>query len=180
MRIIKEHSAGLIIDIQERLHPHIYHHDQLEMNTEILIKGLKLLEIPILVTEQYPKGLGLTIPTLREILENYEALEKMSFSCCDDPAFEIELNKTGKTQIIIAGIETHVCVLQTVVDLLEFGFQPVVVADCVSSRKENDKIIALERMRQEGAIITSFESLLFELARVSGTAIFKEISALVK
>ena len=180
MRILKEHSAGLIIDIQERLLPHICHHDQLEINTEVLIKGLKLLDIPILATEQYRKGLGLTVPSIRIALGDEKFIEKMSFSCCDDPGFEVELNKTGKTNIIIAGIETHVCVLQTVVDLVGLGFQPVVVEDCVSSRKESDKNNAINRMRQEGAIITSYESILFELARISGTAAFKAISSLVK
>lgn len=180
MRILKEESAGLIVDIQERLFPHIYGHEEIEKNTQILIEGLKILEVPIIVTEQYKKGLGLTIPSISNVLENYESIEKMSFSCCDNENFEAELERVNKKNVIIAGIETHVCVLQTVVDLIEAGYQPVVVENCVSSRKQNDKIIAIERMKQEGAIITSYESILFELARVSGTDSFKAISKLVK
>ncbi len=180
MRILKDQSAGLIVDIQEKLFPHIHHHDQVEINTEIFIKGLKILDIPLLVTEQYKKGLGPTIPVIDSALKDYESFEKMSFSCCDDPGIEMELQKSGKKFIIMAGIETHVCILQTAIDLLEEGFQSVVIEDCVSSRKENDKIIAIERMRQEGVIITSYESVLFELARVSGTDSFKAISKLVK
>lgn len=180
MRILKEESAGLIVDIQERLFPHIYEHENIEKNTQILIQGLKILEVPIIVTEQYRKGLGLTIPSIANSLESHESIEKMSFSCCDNENFEAELERFNKKNVIIAGIETHVCVLQTVVDLIIAGYQPVVVEDCVSSRKERDKNIAIERMRQEGAIISSYESILFELARVSGTASFKAISKLVK
>lgn len=180
MRILKEESAGLIVDIQERLFPHIFEYEKIEKNTQILIDGLKILEVPIIVTEQYRKGLGLTIPSISNALEDYESIEKMSFSCCDNENFEAELERVNKKNVIIAGIETHVCVLQTVADLLEAGYQPVVVEDCVSSRKEKDKNIAIKRMRQEGAIITSYESILFELARVSGTDSFKAISKLVK
>jgi nicotinamidase-related amidase len=180
MRILKEDTAGLIVDIQERLFPHIYENEQIEKNTNILIQGLKLLEIPILVTEQYRKGLGLTIPTIADALGNGSTIEKMSFSCCDNEGFESELRNLSRQNIIIAGIESHVCVLQTTVDLIESGFRPIVVEDCVSSRKEKDKKIAIERMRQEGALITSYESILFELARISGTDTFKAISKLVK
>ncbi len=180
MRILKKETAGLIVDMQERLFPHIFEHENIEKNTQILIMGLKILEVPIIITEQYRKGLGLTIPIIANALENYESIEKMSFSCCDSDNFEAELERVNKKNVIIAGIETHVCVLQTVVDLIEAGYQPVVVEDCVSSRNENDKRLAIERMRQEGAIISSYESILFELARVSGTDSFKAISKLVK
>jgi len=180
MRIIKENSAGLIIDIQERLFPYIHEHDQVAANTSILIKGLKVLGLPIVVTQQYTKGLGSTVPQLLEALGTEEYLEKMAFSCCDDEGFMGELLRLGRKNIIIAGIESHVCVLQTTIDLLERKFQPVVVEDCISSRNPNDKIIAVERMRAEGAIITTYESVLFELLRYSGTAEFKEISKLVK
>ena len=180
MRILREEATGLIVDIQERLFPHIHEYKKIEKNTQILIEGLKILGVPIIVTEQYKKGLGLTIPSIGNALEDYESIEKMSFSCCDNENFEAELERVNRKKVIIAGIETHVCVLQTATDLVETGYQPVVVEDCVSSRKENDKQIAIERMRQEGVIITSYESILFELARVSGTESFKAISKLVK
>ena len=181
MRILREQSIGLVIDIQEKLLPHIAGHEEVLHNTGILLEGLKVLEVPVLITEQYRKGLGPTVEKVQVALKSFEPMEKMTFSCCDDEDFVAALEKhKGKKNVIICGIETHVCVLQTCIDLLERAYQPVVVADCVSSRKIQDKEIAIERMRSEGAIITSYESVLFELARVSGTETFKAISKLVK
>jgi nicotinamidase-related amidase len=180
MRITKDHTVGLVIDIQERLLPHISGHETLIKNVRILLEGLNALEIPVLVTEQYKKGLGETVPLIQEAIGNFDPMEKMSFSCCDDPHFSVRLNNMAKKNVIVCGIESHVCVLQTVIDLLESGFQPVVVEDCISSRKLPDKEIAVRRMSREGAIVTSYESILFELARISGTETFKTISKLVK
>ena len=180
MRILKTHTAALIIDIQERLFPLIWEHEKLVRNIPILIEGMKVLGIPVFVTEQYVKGLGLTVQPVATALGELKRYEKMSFSCCDDPAIMEDIAVSGKDMIIIAGIESHVCILQTVIDLNHNGYHPVVVEDCISSRKENDKKIAVERMRQEGAIITTCESVLFELLRFSGTEQFKGISRLVK
>jgi nicotinamidase-related amidase len=180
MRILKENSAGLIIDIQEKLFPFIFENEQLTRNTQILIEGLKVLDVPLIVTQQYTKGLGETITPVAESLGDFKYLEKTAFSCCDDNGFNIELAETNRKFIIITGIETHVCVLQTTIDLLEKNFIPVVVEDCVSSRRLNDKNFAIERMRREGAVITTYESILFELLRYSGTDQFKAISKLVK
>jgi nicotinamidase-related amidase len=180
MRILKEHSAALIIDIQERLFPFISENEKLVKNLGILIDGLKALSIPILVTEQYVKGLGPTVAPVAAHLEGIKRTEKMCFSCCDEPRIAEAIAVAGKDNIIVAGIESHVCVLQTVIDLKNSGYRPVVVEDCISSRRENDKKIALERMRAEGAVITTYESLLFELLRFSGTDEFRTISKLVK
>ena len=180
MRIIKDQSAGLVIDIQEKLYPHICEQEALARNTTILINGLQILNIPVLLTQQYTKGLGETIQTVRDSLGKFEAIEKTSFSCCDEPGFMLQLNQLGKRYVILAGIEAHVCVLQTVMDLTENSYLPVVVEDCISSRKINDKHIAVERMGKEGAFITTYESILFELCRYSGTEQFKQISKLVK
>ena len=180
MRILAENSIGLIIDMQERLYPHIHHSDQLTKNTAILIEGLKALEIKTMVTEQYTKGLGFTIQPLKTLLTNIEFIEKQAFRCCDEPQFYEELAIEAPQHVIIAGIETHVCVLQTTIDLISSGYKPVIVEDCVGSRRPNDKAIAIERMRNEGALITTYESLLFELLRYSGTEVFKKISKLVK
>jgi nicotinamidase-related amidase len=180
MRILEKETVGLIIDMQERLYPHVQDHEQLTKNTEILIEGLKAIGIKILVTEQYTKGLGFTIEPLKSLLTDIKFVEKQAFSCCDEPRFFEELSLTGARTVVIAGIESHVCVLQTAIDLLANGYTPVIVEDCVSSRKPNDKSIAIERMRKEGAIITTYESLLFELLRESGTESFKKISKLVK
>ena len=180
MRIPKDKTAGLIIDIQERIFPFISEKEMLVRNVPILIGGLRAMDIPLFITEQYVKGLGPTIDTIARVTEGIPRTEKMSFSCCDEPSFMENLALSGRDFVIIAGIESHVCVLQTVLDLKKHGLHPVVVEDCISSRKMNDKVIALERMRQAGAIITTYESVLFELLRYSGSETFKAISKLVK
>lgn len=180
MRISADDSVGLIIDIQERLYPFINENEQLTKNTVILIEGLKAIGVKILVTEQYTKGLGVTIEPLKNLLSEIGVVEKMAFSCCDEPVFYEKLALRSVRNVIIAGIESHVCVLQTAIDLLNNGYTPVIVEDCVGSRNPNDKKIAIERMRKEGAVITTYESILFELLRYSGTDAFKKISKLVK
>lgn len=180
MRLIKDDTILLVIDIQEKLFPHMTDHDLLEKNTGILIEGMKTMDIPILVTEQYTKGLGYTIQSINDILEHRPKTEKVAFSCCDSADFMKELNTSGKKNVLIAGIEAHVCVLQTAIDLIEAGFDVAIVSDCISSRKFTDKETALLRMQQEGALLTSYESVLFELCRYSGSQQFKSISKLVK
>jgi nicotinamidase-related amidase len=180
MRIIKEQSCGLIIDIQERLFPHIYKHDLIAGNTATLIRGLKILELPLILTQQYTVGLGETISVIKKSMPEFAPVEKNCFSCCDEPLFMESLKKLDKKFVIIAGMEAHVCVLQTVLDLLANNYIPVVIENCISSRKNRDKKTAVERMRQEGAIISTYESILFELTRFAGTSQFKEISKIVK
>lgn len=180
MRIIKEQTLGLIIDVQERLFPVIHEKEVLERNLLVLIDGLKILEIPVAITEQYKKGLGETIESIRLKTEGFSCAEKIAFSCCDEPLVMESLENSKKRTIVIAGIESHICVLQTAIDLFERGFVPVVVEDCVASRSPENKRIAMERLRQEGVIVTSFESLLFELCRFAGSDAFKAISKLVK
>lgn len=180
MRIRKQDTVALIIDVQERLHPFIHENDKLTNSLVRLVNGLKVLGIDIIVTEQYSKGLGHTIPQVSEALGDYEHIEKMSFSCCGSGEFCSTLDLKGKKYVIIAGIESHVCVLQTVLDIIAMNRIPVLVEDCVSSRNINDKQIAIERMRKEGAVITTYESILFELLEVSGTEEFKAISRIVK
>lgn len=180
MRIFVDNTAALVIDIQEKLFPHIADSKDLERNCKILISGLSVLEIPIIITEQYPKGLGPTIPEISKLLPKVEPIDKISFSSSGSEYFLHTLHELGKRNIIICGIEAHVCVLQTTIDIIERGYQPVVIEDCVSSRKLSDKETALKRMAQEGALISSYESILFELCQVAGTEQFKAISNLVK
>jgi nicotinamidase-related amidase len=180
MRILREESSALVIDFQERLLPHIDGYEQLMERAAVLLEGFNVLEIPILITEQYRKGLGPTVEAVAGKIKTFDPVEKVTFSCCDEESVMSRLQQHYRKFIIICGIETHVCVMQTVTDLIENGFQPVVAEDCVGSRKPNDKQVAIERMRQEGAIIGTCESILFELARVSGTEQFKAISKLVK
>jgi nicotinamidase-related amidase len=180
MRIERELSAALLIDIQEKLFPHMEEKEELLRKCAILIRGLKVLKVPMVITEQYPKGLGTTLKEISQLVEEDPVIEKIAFSCCDEP----KLMQTAAVQkyrnIIICGIEAHVCVLQTVIDLQKAGYTAVVVEDCISSRNQEDKRIAVERMRSEGAVITTCESILFELSRVAGTDEFKAISRLVK
>jgi nicotinamidase-related amidase len=180
MRIEKDSSIAVLVDVQERLFPVISNNAELEKNLNILVDGLHVLGVPVLVSEQYTKGLGKTIASVAEKVAHHDHVEKMAFSCCDEPRFAEKLELSKKRTVLLAGIETHVCVLQTAIDLIERGFIPVVIEDCVSSRNPENKRIAIERMRREGAVITSCESLLFELCRVSGTDAFKAISKLVK
>lgn len=180
MRITREHSAALVIDIQEKLFPHMHEHDELAARTGILIRGLQVLGIPMHVTQQYSRGLGPTVAEVAALFEPFEHIEKTAFSCCDEPRVIMALETSGRENILVAGIESHVCVLQTVTDLIGRGYQPVVIEDCVSSRKLRDRETSIHRMRREGAIITSSESILFELCRYSGTEEFRAISSLVK
>lgn len=180
MRIQLEHSTALVVDIQERLFPHIHENVRLAERCAMLIKGMRVLDVPIIVTQQYTKGLGPTIAPIADALGDFDPYEKMSFSCCGNPDVEAMLLSRHGHQVIIMGIETHVCVLQTVIDIQEQGRTAIVVEDCVSSRSANDKRVALDRMRALGAIITTAESLLFELMVSSDHESFKQISALVK
>ena len=180
MRIERQKSAGLLVDVQERLFPHMDQHDELLRRTKILLEGLKILKVPMVVTEQYPKGLGSTLEPLSSLLEKQDVIEKLSFSCCGEAAFTDTLRSLERPIILLCGIEAHVCVLQTTVDLLEEGYAVVVVEDCISSRNPEDKRVAVERMRSEGAVISTCESVLFELTKVAGTDEFKAISRLVK
>lgn len=180
MRILKEASAALIIDIQEKLFPAMAESEKLLQNCLKLIDGLQVLSVPLIVTQQYTKGLGPTLPSVVSGINEFHCYEKISFSCLDEPNIKEAIDSLNKHFVILCGIETHVCVLQTCLDLLELGCKPVVVEDCVTSRNLNDKMIAIERMRQEGALVTTFESLLFELTRVAGSEVFKKISGIVK
>ena len=180
MRIDRNDCTGLVIDMQEKLFPHMFRYELLLHKSRMLIEGLKILEIPLMVTEQYPKGLGPNVEPVKLALKEIPVIQKAAFSCCDEPLFSQEVLKLNRKTWIICGIEAHVCVLQTVMDLVSLGRLPVVVSDATSSRDPEDKRVALERMKQEGAIITTCESILFELVRISGTAEFKSISKLVK
>ncbi len=180
MRILKEDSVALIIDIQEKLFPVMSESEKLLQNCLKLIDGLKVLSVPLIITQQYTKGLGPTLPSVSAKINGFSYYEKTAFSCLDEPAVEDKLALINKHNVVLCGIETHVCVLQTCIDLLEKGYKPVVVEDCVSSRNLNDRNVALERMRMEGAVITTYESLLFEMTRRAGSEIFKQISGIVK
>ncbi len=180
MRIDPSKTMALVVDIQEKLFPHIGEKESLLENTLKLIKGLQFLNIPFVLNEQYPKGIGHTIEPIRELLINEKAFEKVTFSCCKTDATMDVIKEKNKKFVIVFGIEAHVCVLQSVLDLLQEGLIPVLVTDCIGSRKESDKEVSISRMIQAGAIPTTYEALLFELCVSSKNEAFKEISKLVK
>jgi nicotinamidase-related amidase len=180
MRILKEDTKLVVIDLQERLFPHINNNGQLLQKCRTLIEGIKLLNIPIIITEQYVKGLGKTLEPISESLGEFDPIEKMTFSCTGEPNFNLKIEEHFIKNVLLCGIESHVCVLQTAIDLLEAGHTPIVVADAISSRNPYDKEIALQRFATEGIRVTTVESILFELCKVSGNEQFKAISKLVK
>ena len=176
MRIDREQTAALVVDYQEKLVPVMHEKEQLLRCSEILLKGLKVLEIPMYITQQYTKGLGTSVKEITDAIEDTAYTDKLSFTAYDCVKEQI----ADKKFVVVCGIEAHICVLQTVVDLKAAGHIPVLVADCISSRKELDKQVALERARQEGAIVTTYESLLFELLKVAGTQESKMIQKLIR
>ncbi|MDD3349863.1 MAG: hydrolase [Eubacteriales bacterium] len=180
IKIKKEDALLVVIDFQERLLPAMKDHDDLEKTVEKLIKGCEILGVPKLVTQQYTKGLGATVPCLAEALGDFEPIEKTAFSAMGEPVFAEAIKNSGRKTIILSGIEAHVCVQQTALDLLEEGYSVFLASDCVSSRSKNDLKYAILRMADSGAVRTTCESILFELCGGAREAGFKEISALVK
>ena len=173
-------TALVIIDVQEKLSRVMHEKENLFQNLQKLIKGLKLLDIPIIVTEQNPNGLGPTVPELAPLLTDTKPIIKFSFSCCGEEQFMREIEKLNRKQILLAGIETHVCVYQTAVDLIEASYEVHAVVDCVSSRTPENKNLALDKMKSEGARLTGVEIVLFELLRTAKHPKFKEMSQIVK
>lgn len=178
MRILAKDSICMIIDYQEKILPSIAKREELEKNSAKLLQGLRILGIPMVMTTQYSKGLGKNIAPICEAAGVDEAIDKTTFSCVETQGALDAIQ--GKQNVILCGIEAHVCVLQTLVDLKAMGYQPILVEDCISSRDLHDKEIAILRAMQEGALITTSESLLFELTQKAGTDTFKQISKLVK
>lgn len=173
-------SVLLVIDIQERLAPAIHQADRVVERTRTLLSAAATLALPVLVTEQYPKGLGPTVAPVREALGTVEAFEKVHFSCAAAPGFLERIAATGRTQVVLVGTEAHVCVLQTAIGLAGTAVTPYVVADAVSSRDPWQADLALARMRQAGVQVVSTEMVLFEWMHQAGTPAFKAISKLVK
>lgn len=170
----------IVVDVQEKLIGAMHNREKLVENFTRLIKGAQVLEVPIIITEQNPRGLGATIPQLASLFSEFNPIPKLSFSCCSDKKFADALKKSKRKQVLLTGIETHVCIYQTAVDLLSSGYKVQIVADCVSSRTPENINIALDRIKSEGAKITSIEMALFELLRVAEGDKFKKILQIVK
>jgi len=178
--ITRENTVLHIIDVQERLLNVMHNKEMLLDNMVRLLKGCQVLGLPILWMEQYPKGLGPTISNISELMPELEPMEKMCFSSCLQPDFPNTLNNQGCENVLIMGIEAHVCVYQTVSDLLDQGYHVEIVTDAVSSRSEHNFEMALRIMENMGAKLTTVEMALFELLREAGSEEFRKISRLVK
>lgn len=176
----KPQAAVLLIDVQERLFSAMENQEALKNALLLLLRGAKILGLPILATEQYPKGLGPTLPEIKAVLENAVILEKTSFSVSGAPDFWKQLGALGTKFVAVCGIETHVCVYQSVVDLIEKKYLVSVVENAVSSRFPTDRSIGLRRLSEIGAALVSVEMFLFEVMGDARHPKFKEISALVK
>lgn len=176
MRIEREQTAALVVDYQERLVPVMHEKETLIHNSRILLEGLRILGVPMTITHQYTKGLGVTVEPITQAVGHSSYIDKISFSAYESVKGQIG----GRKYVIVCGIEAHICVLQTVIDLKAAGYVPVLVADCISSRRKMDKEIAVRRAETEGAIVTTYESLLFELLKEAGTETSKKILKLVK
>lgn len=175
----KEEAILAIIDVQERLVPVMSERENVIKNINVLISMAKSMEIPIVVTQQYSKGLGDTVPQINENLEGAMKFEKNTFSGCIEGVLDY-LNKTGRKKVIITGMETHVCVFQSVRDLLKQGYYVFVAADAVCSRADENYNNALSLMREMGAVISNTETILFDLLKEAGTPQFKILSKLIK
>jgi nicotinamidase-related amidase len=176
----REDTVLVFIDVQGRLHEIMSEKETLDANLEKLIRCAQLLEVPILGTEQIPEKLGATSEPFNTLLADVPMLGKTAFSCCGDAAFMAQFQSLGKKQAILVGIETHVCVYQTAIDLLEQGVEVFVAADAVSSRAAENRAMALEAMRDAGAKILPTETLLFALLRDAADPAFKSLLKLIK
>ena len=170
----------LLIDFQERLFPVMHDKEKLLQNVVKLTKGARVLEIPVILTEQYPKGLGPTIPEIKELIPEVKPVEKVCFSCTDEPAFNQALKSLKRKQVLIAGIESHICVYQTAMALAQEGYEVQVVADGCASRDTENKLVAFTRFRLAGIPPTTTEMALFELLKVAQGDKFKQRSGIVK
>lgn len=179
MRIIREKTAAVCVDHQERILPAMTDPQTLLQNTVKLLKGLQVLGVPVYLTQQYTKGLGDTVAPIREAAGTSEHLEKLTFSAYPQLREKL-LPPEQQPYVLLCGIESHICVLQTAMDLKAHGYQPYLVTDCLSSRKPADHRMALERAKQEDILLTTCEAILFELLAAAGTPDSKAIQKLIK
>jgi nicotinamidase-related amidase len=178
VRVRKDECVLLVIDVQDRLIDAIHDHQTVVENIKALIKTAQILHLQVLATEQ--EKLGAIVPELQALLPNNLRFQKANFSCCADSAFMRELSQTRKRTVIVCGIETHICVLQSVLDLLTHRYSVLLARDATSSHILIDRETAIERMRDAGAMIATTEAVIYELTEKAGTEEFRKILELVK
>ena len=181
IRLISNRDSVLVVvDMQEKLIPKIFDQHTVISNIVTLIKSAKILNIPIIVTEQYPKGLGPTIPEIKDLIIPWQPIEKICFSCFGGNDFSKKLKELKRDKLILCGIESHVCITQTTLDGLKLNYSVFFVKDAISSRTNNNREIGFERMAQAGAIPVSTEMSVFELLKKAGTDKFKKIASMIR
>ncbi|KTD82892.1 isochorismatase family protein [Legionella waltersii] len=176
MLLKRSDSILVLIDVQEKLVPAILNKDQMLTRCEWLLKLAKQMHVPIVASEQYSKGLGTTVFPLSTYIDSSKCIEKIHFSCMQEPRYLNELNSHNRKQLVLIGIEAHVCVLQTALEMKDAGYDVYVVVDAVGSRRELDLKYGLKRMKQDGVHLVTSEMVLFEWLRQAGTEEFKRIS----
>ncbi len=179
VRVRREKTAVLLVDVQERLMPVIDGGEELERRLAAFLEGIDILNLSMIWAEQYKKGLGPTISSIAAVTKG-APVDKLTFSCCGAPEITEQLRRINPETVLVVGIETHVCVLQTCLDLITDGYQPVLVADCTGSRHPMDREMALRRLEQAGVVLSTVESVLFELLGRAGSDEFKAVSRIVK
>lgn len=177
--LARDNTALVVIDVQEAFRPAVVDFDEVAANCGVLVEGCHALGVPVLITEQYPKGLGQTVPEVKEKLDGEQPIEKVCFSAAEADGFMDALRASGRDQVLLCGIESHVCVSQTAHDLLDREVAVQVAEDAVSSRTERNRDRGLRKMETAGAVVTSTEAALFELVGRAGTPEFKTVQKLV-
>jgi nicotinamidase-related amidase len=176
----KSDCCLVVVDLQEPFLRTMFDRQMVIENAGKLIQAARIMHLPTLVTLQNPEKMGDTIPEIKELLPPHEPISKMAFSCCGDQGFKLRLQGLGKKQVILCGVEAHVCISQTAHDLVAGGYKVHVPEDAVCSRRERDWRTGLEKMRQSGIIVTSTEAVVFELLERAGTDEFREVLRLLK
>jgi nicotinamidase-related amidase len=172
----RDRAALVVVDVQEAFRPAVRDFDEVTHGVAALVQGARILGLPVIVTQQYPKGLGETVPEVAEHLDGIEPVDKVTFSAAAADGFDLD----GRDQALICGIESHVCVSQTAHDLLDRGVEVHVARDAVTSRTDANRELGLHKMEGSGAVLTSVETALFELLGVAGTDEFKQVQGLIK
>jgi nicotinamidase-related amidase len=177
-----DQCALTVVDIQEKLLPPIFNKETMVRNSQLLIRLAKILSLPVMVTTQYSKGLGATVPEIASLLTDVRTIDKLEFGCFGSDEFRSSLKKLpgNRNTVLLCGMESHICVTQTALGALNDGYLVHVASDAVGSRSEANWKVGLDRMRDAGAVISSTEMMLYELLRCSGTKEFKELLPFIK
>ncbi len=178
--LTKQNTVLVVVDVQEKLLPYVADKEKVTENLRMLIKFAYIMNMPIILTEHYPKGLGRTVPEIKEVLKDYKPIEKVIFSCFGSEEFKSRLKELGVKRLMLSGIESHICIEQTALDALGAGYEVHVIADAISSRTPRNLEIGIEKTRQFGAVISSTEMAMYEIMERADTREFKEVLKLVK